>query len=136
MDKYFYRSMLYGIPFVRLVWIVLGLLLLGVGMLGIILPILPTTPFLILAAACFFRSSKRLHNILLKNSFIGPMIKNFYEGRGITRQVKIFSIGVMWVFVFISVFIGITYYSYWIIGFTLILAIIGTWYMSNLPTCT
>ena len=126
--------MLYKNPLVRLVLIVLGFLFLIIGAIGTIMPLLPTTPFLLLAAACFFRSSPGFHDLLLKNRFFGSTIKNFHEGKGMPRQTKIISIATMWVFVSISVFIGVSYSSDWIIGFTLILAIIGTWYMGHLPT--
>jgi len=126
--------MLYKNPLVRLVLKVLGFLFLIIGAIGTILPLLPTTPFFLLAAACFFRSSIHFHDLLLKNRFFGSTIKNFHEGKGMPRQTKIISIATMWVFVSISVFIGFSYSSDWIIGFTLILAIIGTWYMAHLPT--
>ena len=61
-------------------------------MIGIALPILPTTPFLLLAAACYARSSRELHNRLLYNRWFGRYIRDWYEGRGIPLRAKALAI--------------------------------------------
>ena len=61
----------------RLLWIFLGSLFVGIGTLGIFVPGLPTTVFMILAAACYIRSSEKLYNWLIKNKIFGKYIKDF-----------------------------------------------------------
>lgn len=75
----------------RAVWIVLGLLALGLGALGVVLPLLPTTPFVLLAAFAFARSSERLHAWLLRHKVFGPLIQNWNENGSISRRAKIVS---------------------------------------------
>lgn len=58
----------------RLVWVVLGIFSMAFAMIGVVLPLLPTVPFLLLAAFCFARSSERLHDWLLSHQIFGPMI--------------------------------------------------------------
>jgi len=71
---------------------VFGFVFLGLGTLGVVLPLLPTTPFILLSAACFARSSEKWHRWLLANSTFGPMIRNWEENRCISRRVKIIGI--------------------------------------------
>ena len=73
----------------RIFWLFLGLASLSLGFVGIVLPLLPTTPFLLLAAFCFVRSSDRLHSWLLAHPFFGPMIENWRRYRAIARSAKI-----------------------------------------------
>ena len=69
--------------FFRFLLIIAGTIFLVFGIIGIFLPILPTTPFLLLAAACYARSSKRFYNWLMNNKWFGNYIKNYNEGRGV-----------------------------------------------------
>jgi uncharacterized membrane protein YbaN (DUF454 family) len=73
-----------------------GLLCLGLGAAGIFLPVLPTTPFLLLAAACFMRSSHRLHEWLLTNRWLGTYIRNYREHKAITKRTKIATLVLLW----------------------------------------
>ncbi len=66
------------------------------GAIGIVLPVLPTTPFLLLAAACFVRSSPRFHQWLLNNRVLGLYIRDYCSGRGIPLRAKIVSISLLW----------------------------------------
>ena len=70
-----------------------GFVFLGLGALGIVLPLLPTTPFVLLSAACFARSSERWHRWLLANETFGPMIRNWEDKRCISCRVK--TIGIL-----------------------------------------
>lgn len=70
-----------------------GFVFLGLGVLGIVLPLLPTTPFVLLSAACFARSSERWHRWLLANETFGPMIRNWEDKRCISCKVK--TIGIL-----------------------------------------
>jgi uncharacterized membrane protein YbaN (DUF454 family) len=74
-----------------------GTISLGLGILGIFLPLLPTTPFLLLAAACYSRSSRRFSNWLSGNRLFGKFIKDYQEGKGIPLKLKIFSILLLWI---------------------------------------
>ncbi|CAM3687328.1 Inner membrane protein YbaN [Vibrio aerogenes CECT 7868] len=65
-----------------------GFLSLGLGVLGIFLPLLPTTPFVLLASACFMRSSPRFHRWLLNHAVFGPVIKNWQTRRAISPEVR------------------------------------------------
>ncbi|TYK65065.1 YbaN family protein [Colwellia echini] len=67
---------------------IIGLLFVGLGLLGVVLPILPTTPFLLVAAACFAKSSPRLQRKLLANKTFGPMIRDWQESRSISLKSK------------------------------------------------
>ncbi len=93
---------------VRGLLILAGTFFLGLGIIGIILPILPTTPFLLLAAACYARSSKRYYNWLLNNKWFGKYIKNYREGNGIPLKVKILSISFLWITIIFSAFFIVT----------------------------
>lgn len=66
----------------------LGLFFVGLAILGAVLPVLPTTPFLLVAAACFAKSSPYLYNKLLSNKVFGPLIKDWQEHRAISRKSK------------------------------------------------
>jgi uncharacterized protein len=80
----------------RLMLIAAGLICVGLGAIGILLPGLPTTPFLLLAAYCFARSSEHFHNWLLDHRWFGSYVRNFEEGRGMTRRAKASTLLVMW----------------------------------------
>lgn len=73
---------------VRLFWMAGGLLSLAVGVVGIALPLLPTTPFLLLAAFCFARGSKRLHDWLVFHPRLGPPIHDWQRHGAISRRAK------------------------------------------------
>jgi len=92
--------------FIKWLLIIIGTFFVGLGILGIFLPLLPTTPFFLIAAACFARSSKRFYNWLLNNRWFGKYIKNYREGKGIPLKVKILSISLLWcTILFSTVFI-------------------------------
>jgi len=87
----------------RGVLIIAGTFFVGLGILGIFLPLLPTTPFLLLAAACYARSSERFYNWLLNNRWFGNYIKNYLEGKGAPLRVKVLSISFLWIAIGYSV---------------------------------
>jgi len=72
--------------------IVFGTFFLGVGVIGIFVPLLPTTPFLLLSAACYARSSKRLYDRLMSNRYFGRHLKDYIGGKGISLKLKIFTL--------------------------------------------
>lgn len=77
--------------------IIAGTFFVGLGIIGIFLPLLPTTPFLLLAAACYARSSKRFYNWLLNNRWFGNYIKNYRERRAVPLRIKVLSISFLWI---------------------------------------
>jgi uncharacterized membrane protein YbaN (DUF454 family) len=89
---------------VRGILVVLGTCFVGLGILGIFLPLLPTTPFLLLAVACYARSSKRFYDWLLNNRLFGSYIRNYREGRGIPLKVKLLTIALLWGTIIFSAF--------------------------------
>jgi uncharacterized membrane protein YbaN (DUF454 family) len=91
---------------IRWILIIAGTFFVGLGVLGIFLPLLPTTPFLLLAVACYARSSKKFYNWLLNNKWLGNYIKNYLEGKGVPIKVKVLSISLLWItIIFSAVFI-------------------------------
>ncbi|MFW6056662.1 MAG: YbaN family protein [Chloroflexota bacterium] len=81
----------------RAFFVVAGSVLVGIGVIGIVVPLLPTTPFLLLAAICYAKSSQRLHRALLTNRFLGSYISNYIAGRGMTRRAKMWTLGLLWI---------------------------------------
>lgn len=81
----------------RFLFAVLGSIALALGIIGVFLPLLPTTPFLLLAAALYFRSSQHLYNWLLNHPHLGVYIRNFREHRAIPMRVKIVSVTLVWI---------------------------------------
>lgn len=86
----------------RFVYLAAGFLSLGLGILGIFLPLLPTTPFLLLTAYLFAKSSDRWYNLLLNHKILGPYIHNFRENRAIPLKVKITSVTLLWITILLS----------------------------------
>lgn len=73
-----------------------GIVSFGLGAIGVFVPLLPTTPFLLLAAACFIRGSDRLYFWLIHHRWFGPYIRNYREHRAITRRARIVSLALLW----------------------------------------
>lgn len=80
----------------QILLIAAGTLSVSLGVLGIFLPLLPTTPFLLLAAYCYARSSPRLLDWLLTNRWFGAYIRNYREGRGIPMREKVLTLSLLW----------------------------------------
>jgi hypothetical protein len=95
--------------FIRGTLIVAGTFFLGLGILGIILPILPTTPFLLLSAACYSRGSDRLYRWLIGNRWFGKYINNYRAGKGIPVKVKISVIIMLWITISFSIVFIVTH---------------------------
>ncbi|ALX49195.1 YbaN family protein [Lentibacillus amyloliquefaciens] len=76
--------------------VIAGSISLGLGLLGIILPLLPTTPLLLLAAACYVRSSERLYDWLITNKYFGSYIRNYRNGKGIPLKAKVMGVSMIW----------------------------------------
>jgi uncharacterized protein len=74
-----------------------GTVCVGLGVLGIFLPLLPTTVFLLMAAACYARSSDRFYQRLINSRWLGSYIRNHREGRGMTRGQKAVTLAMLWV---------------------------------------
>jgi uncharacterized protein len=86
----------------RLFWLVLGFICVGLGAIGIVLPILPTTPFVLAAAGCFCKSSPKMYNWLLNNKWFGDYIRNYKEGRGLSMKSKITGLTFLWITIGVS----------------------------------
>ena len=77
--------------------VVAGTVFLAIGVIGIVIPLLPTTPFLLLAVACYLRGSKRMYDWLLSNRWLGEYIRDYREGRGIPLRIKVLTLCLLWV---------------------------------------
>ena len=114
----------------KIILIVIGWLALALGVIGIVLPLLPTTPFVLLSAACFANSSPRFHQWLLSHKFFGPIIRNFKSGQGVPRKVRNSTIVLIWITMGISMLVVAKLWS------TILLCCIGlgvTIYLLRLP---
>ena len=84
--------------------ILAGNFFVALGILGVFLPLLPTTPFLLLAAACYFRSSEKFYNRLINNKWLGNYIKNYREKKSIPLKIKVLGLSFLWLTIGYSVF--------------------------------
>ena len=119
-------------PVVRWILIISGFVLIGIGILGVFLPLLPTTIFFILAAWCFARSSAKFHHWLHHNRWFGKYLRDYSAEKGMTVKSKIFSILFLWGGIIISsVFLTDNLY----IRILLLAIAVGvTWHISSLKT--
>lgn len=107
----------------KALYILFGTLSLILGIIGIFLPLLPTTPFLLLTAALYVRSSSRLYNWLLHQKYLGSYIRNFRENKAIPLRAKIVSVSLIWITILYCVF---SVAPYWWLKTLLLLIAAGT----------
>ena len=112
---------------IRVMWIFLGSLFVTLGTIGVFVPGLPTTVFLIIAAACYIRSSEKLYNLLISNKTFGPLIKDYREGKGMPKKAKVLALSMITIFAgSSSIFLIDNPPIQILVG---ILGIIGFWYV-------
>tara|TARA_B100000945_G_C20414256_1_gene614297 strand:+ start:1535 stop:1969 length:435 start_codon:yes stop_codon:yes gene_type:complete len=120
--------------FSRIFWFTCGFISMVIGFIGIPVPGLPTTPLMILAAACFAKSSQRFYDWIIKNKLFGHHVKNYREGKGIPKKIKPLILLTLWIFVLFAVLFAIPEdVAISKIG-TLVLAIIGTIFILRIPS--
>ena len=118
---------------IRVMGIFLGSLFVTLGTIGVFVPGLPTTVFLIIAAACYIRSSEKLYNWLISNKTFGPLIKDYREGKGMPKKAKVLALSMITIFAgSSSIFLIDNPPIQILVG---ILGIIGFWYVGfRVPT--
>lgn len=115
----------------RLLLIVFGWGSVVLAVIGIFLPLLPTVPLLLLAAACFARSSERFYHWLVTHPRLGPLISDYLNGQGIPLRAKFYAIGLLWLSISLSVLLWVP-----LLWVDLLLILIGagvTIYLLRLP---
>ena len=112
--------------------IILGSICLALGVIGIFLPLLPTTPFLLLSAALYVRSSEKLYHWLIHQKYLGTYIRNFREHKAIPLRAKIFSISMVWITLTYCIIMIIE--ALWLKAILLLLAISITWHILSYKT--
>ncbi len=90
------------------IWFVLGGICLGLAFLGVLLPLLPTVPFLLLSTFFFAKSSDRVHDWLISHNIFGDMIKDWHEKGAIDKKAKYFSTLSIFLVILISILLNIT----------------------------
>lgn len=88
----------------KIVLNIVGSIAVLLAILGVFLPLLPTTPFLLLASACYFKSSPRMYRWLVSNRILGNYIRNFQSGRGIPLRGKIVTLLLLWASLSLSIY--------------------------------
>jgi len=114
------------------IFVVAGTISLGLGAVGVFLPILPTTPFLLLSAACYCKGSERMHRWLLSNKLLGSYIRNYKEGKGVSQMGKIFTLFLLWITICYSALFMVNNYIVQIVLFAIAIAV--TIHIMTLPT--
>jgi hypothetical protein len=117
---------------IKVILIIVGTISLGLGILGMVLPVLPTTPFLLLSAAAYARGSKRFYHWLMGNKWFGHYIKNYREGNGIPRKAKITAIAMLWTTILSSVIFFID--NPYVRGLLIVVALAVTWHLLVIKT--
>ena len=116
----------------RYILIILGSICLILGVIGIFLPLLPTTPFLLLAATFYVRSSEKLYQWLIHQKYLGTYIRNFREHRAIPLRAKAISISMVWItLIYCALMISD---EIWIKILFMVLAISVTWHILSYKT--
>lgn len=82
-----------------------GTIALLLGIVGIFLPLLPTTPFLLLASACYMRGSERMHRWLMNQRHLGPYLRSYQQGLGIPLRAKVAALATMWTSLTVSIWL-------------------------------
>jgi uncharacterized membrane protein YbaN (DUF454 family) len=117
---------------VRALFFVAGTVSLAIGTIGIVLPILPTTPLLLLALACYCRSSKRMTKWVLTNKYFGSYIRRYKEGKGIPIKTKIIALAALWITISYSAFFIVNIWIVQLILFAIAIAV--SIHIIRLPT--
>lgn len=120
-----------GARVVRAACIAGGVLCVGLAVVGMVLPLVPTTPFLLLAAALFFRGSRRMYHWLLSNRYFGHIIRDFRAGQGIPRRAKHAALLLLWLTIGVS--LVFTAGAVWVQLLLLAIALGVTIYLARLP---
>jgi len=115
-------------------FVVMGTIALAIGFLGLFLPVIPTTPLVLLAAACYMRGSERLHGWLLESKWFGETIRTYQAGQGLRKATKIRAISLMWIVITISAVYYVDSLPVRVVMFGT--AILVTRYLLGLPTYT
>ncbi|MDR3304268.1 MAG: YbaN family protein [Treponema sp.] len=111
----------------KILFLIAGFLFLGLGFVGIALPVLPTTPFILAASFCFVKSSRRMHRWIMTNRFFGPRIERLQNGKGLTKKEKLITVSVASAFIllamaliqslhlriFLAVLLVVKYFVFW-----------------------
>lgn len=112
--------------------IIFGSLFILLGVIGIFLPLLPTTPFILLGAACYMKGSQKLYNWLINNKLFGIYIKHYYEGKGIAPNIKLITIVFLWTSILFSVIFVVPVQHFRII--LIFIAIAVTWHIISIKS--
>ena len=108
----------------KVLYISIGILSVCLGIIGIFVPGLPTTPFLLLSSWLFYKSSKRMHDFLHRSKWLGDYIRRYESKQGVSWTSKLISIGCMWTMISISAFVVLENWHFRIL--LLVLGLIGT----------
>lgn len=119
---------------VRGLFLVAGLLCVVLALLGALLPLLPTTPFLLLAAACFTRSSARMHHWLHHNRLFGSYIQHYRAGEGMPMRAKVITLLVMWLSLGYSALVAVPAHGWPLALFLLLIGVATTVHIIRLKT--
>jgi uncharacterized membrane protein YbaN (DUF454 family) len=117
----------------RYLLLAVGWIALGLGVVGIVVPVLPTVPFLLLAAACFMRGSERLHHWLVTHPVFGHHLADYVAGRGLRLWVKVAVLLLLWASILLSVVLFVP--LLWADIVMVAVAIAVSVHILTLPTC-
>lgn len=101
------RNQKYNSPFIRYLLFIIGSISVALAVLGIILPVLPTTPFLLLAAWCYARSSTRFYVWLMTHRLWGKYLRDYTSGKGVPRSIKVWALTLLWAAILGSAFLAV-----------------------------
>ncbi len=129
---WFPESLRLGVFLKRSLWTALGTLSLVLGAIGAILPVIPTTPFLLLAAACYYRGSDRMHDWLLTNQWFGRYMADYRAGLGVPLKTKVLALAMLWMSIGVS---ALLFAETWILRVVLaVLALAVTCHLLTIRT--
>ena len=115
------------------IFVIFGSVALALGIIGIFVPLLPTTPLLLLAAALYFKGSPKLYEWLINHPHLGEYIRNFREYRAIPMKAKIVSVSLVWLTIGYCIF-GVVAECWWAQLLLALLAIAITWHILSFAT--